>query len=309
MKLATDGSGLTVIVDDLSAVARGAKAAKAGELALLQRISATRSRTGIPITVSAGRANNPEFQTRAADTSPYWGGAMLSINGAACTSGFSMYASGDPSRRFTLSAAHCFDFLDGVPVSNGVGSAMGTSDFVHELYDRTAAYDLGVVRLGTSKSNQPYIYVGNNPADGVITVSGYRADGVPEGGNYCVHGITAVNCNLISDGQNMDCSGWPPEGRCVYTIEYHPKTPGTVTACKGDSGGPIYNWTNGGSSVLAAGIVSWGENSLGSFFAPVISEAWGANYYVSCQSGGGMSVVATAVNTISGLRVATPSTP
>ena len=178
---------------------------------------------------------------------------------------------------------------------------MGTSDFIHELYDhQDPAYDLGVVRLNSGSLNAPFIYVGDNPQDGVITVAGYASGGVPAGGNYCVHGATAINCELVSGGTHKDCVNWPPAGRCVYTIAFHSKDPNTIVTRDGDSGGPVYYWS--GSSVIAAGVASWGN---------LVTETWSPIFgaEVPCDYQGGISVVATAVNKISGLRVVTSSAP
>jgi Trypsin len=309
--IANDGSGLTVHAGDLPAAARGTKAPTSVESQLLGRIAVTHRRTGIPITVAAAPPGKPQFSSRLADSSPFWAGALIRMpqdpNGLYpfCTSGFSMYASGAPSTRFTLTAAHCPNFLDGVAITNGVGTPMGTSDFIHELYDhQDPAYDLGVVRLNSGLTNAPFIYVGDNPGDGVISVAGYASGGVPSGGNYCVHGATAINCELISGGTHKDCGNnpipWPPLGRCVYTIDFHSKHPNTIVICGGDSGGPVYYWS--GNAVIAAGIVSWGRPATNTW-SPILKED------VPCAYQGGISVVATAVNNISGLRVVTLTAP
>lgn len=120
-----------------------------------------------------------------------------------------------------LTAAHCADFTDGALVTDGAYEAMGSSDFIHELYDNnTAAYDLGVVRISSGFSNAPYIYMYEDSSAGAIAVKGYASGGIPSGGTYCAHGLSGpgVNCNLRSGGTIRQCTGWPPEGRCVYTI-------------------------------------------------------------------------------------------
>jgi hypothetical protein len=287
VELAVDGSGITVVAGDLPAVARGAKRATAAESTLLRRIAAVRS-AGVPVTLAAARPGTAQPDaTRHADTSPYWAGAVMNVGGHNCTSGFSMYASAIPSTRFTLTAAHCSSYSDGVQATNGAGARMGQSDFVGILY-WTHSYDLGVVRLDAGKSNAPRIYVGEASSEGHINVSGYASAGIPAGGHYCVHGMTGVNCNLRSGGQQWVCSLGP---RCVWTIAMNSWDGVNMTWCRGDSGGPIYYWTGGGT-VIASGVVSWSNHELG-----------------NCSLTGGASVVATAVGLVNGLRVVTTSAP
>jgi len=291
VELAVDGSGLTIAAGNLPAVARGARSATAAESRLLQRIAATRRLTGVPITVAAAPPPAEFDDTRHRDQDPFWAGAMISMQGSTCTSGFSMYAAAAPRTRFTLTAAHCPDFTDGVAIANGAGDAMGRSDFIHELYDNnTTAYDLGVVRLNPGLRNEPYIFVGEDSSAGRIPVSGYASAGIPSGGNYCVHGMREINCNLLSGATIGQCSDWPPEGRCVYTITMSTWDNDSLIWCRGDSGGPIYYWS--GNSVIASGVVSWSIHDRG-----------------DCSTYGGASVVATAVNSIAGLRVVTTSAP
>ncbi len=289
VELAIDGSGVTVAVGDLPAVVQGARVATAAESRLIERIAAARA-NGVAVTVSAARSGTAEFDaTRHADISPYWAGAQIRMLGGYCTSGFSMYATGDPSARFTLTAAHCPNFSDGVAITNGAYAAMGVSDFVHELYDNNAAaYDLGVVRLNPGKTNSPSIYVAEDSSAGRIPVAGYASGGIPAGGNYCVHGLSAggVNCYLRSGGTIRQCTGWPPAGRCVFTIAMVTNNSNYVIWCRGDSGGPVYYYS--GSSAIAAGVVSWSNHEAG-----------------DCSITGGVSVVSTAVNLIPGLRVLT----
>ncbi len=288
VELAVDGSGITVATTDLPAAVHGLRPASPTESRLISRIAETQHTTGVPVTIAASRPATPAFDvSRFADQSPYWAGAVMSR----CTSGFSMYASGSTSTRFTLTAAHCSNFTDGIRMDNGAGVRMGDTDFIHELYDHDGpSYDLGVVRLDAGLSNAPYIFMFDDHTEGAIAVLGYASGGIPANGNYCVHGTTAINCNLRSGGQIRRCTGWPPTVRCVYTIAMDSFDGVNRTWCRGDSGGPIYFWS--GSGVIAAGVVSWSNHELG-----------------DCSRTGGASAVATAVNLISGLRVVTTSAP
>ena len=205
-----------------------------------------------------------------------------------------MYASGSTSTRFTLTAAHCAEYTDDKPFTNGAGQPMGVSDFIHELYGPNAVYDLGVVRLSPGKTNAPSIFVYEDSGSGSIPVKGYAAGGIPANGGYCVHGLSpyGVHCNLLSGGQVRECMA----GHCFYSISMNSFQPaGALIWCEGDSGGPIYYYTSGG--VIAAGVVSWLYHDV-----PLNDGRW-------CGTAGGASVVSTAVNLIPGLRVVTTSTP
>jgi hypothetical protein len=288
VELAVDGSGITVAAADLPTAVRGTRPATPAESRLMQRIAATRTQKGVPVSVAAAHARTPQFYaTRHADTSPYWAGAAIKregeVNSYTCTSGFSMANGG---YRYTLTAAHCAGYFNGVQFNNGANARMGQSAYIDRFYGaRPISYDLGLISLDSGKTNAPYIYVGEDSSAGMIPVAGYASGGIQPNGNYCVHGMAAVNCNLWSGGTFRQCTF-----TCVYTIEMVPLNPNQLTFCQGDSGAPVYYWSGG--SVIAAGVVSWGDDAYG-----------------ACASVGGVSVVATAVNTIPGLRVVTTSAP
>jgi hypothetical protein len=291
VEISNDGSGLTVAASDLPAVVRGSRASSAAEARLLVRIADVRSRSGIPVTVADKRPGKPQFDaTIWDDRSPYWAGAYME----GCTSGFSMYASGAPSTRFTLTAAHCSSFTDGVEMRDGGGGTadiMGRTDFIHELFDVAPSYDLGVVRLNPGLTNQPSIYLRQDSEAGSIAVKGYASGGFIQG-NYCVHAVYSVNCNLWSTGTTRrDCDfDWVPFNRCIFTVDMFSLDQDADMWCSGDSGGPIYYWS--GAGVIATGVVSWSRHENG-----------------DCSLSGGASVVASAVNRINGLRVVTVSAP
>jgi hypothetical protein len=288
-----DGSGLTVRQDGLPAAAEGRSAPTPLQTELLGVIDATQARFGVPVSLAEGDTG---WQTtdRVNDGSPYWGGAQTEIFGGApgqeswhgCTDAFSMYATGDPSARFMLTAAHCAGYQDDAPSYNGDRTSfMGYTDFIHELYDVFPPYDLGVIRLNPDRSNQPVIY-GNNTGAIAHTVRG-MASGIPAGGRYCISAaVSTPHCNMVSGDQTWACPKNAP--RCWLVIVLQ-SVDGSVTNCHGDSGGPIYYWTSNG--IIAAGVQSVGyfthEEDL-------------------CSPTSGVSVVASAVSRIPGLAVLTP---
>ncbi|HEX8095805.1 trypsin-like serine protease [Jatrophihabitans sp.] len=269
IELATDGSGLRVKSGNLDR-------APAAVLAAVRHLSAT---TGVAI-ASASQVEAVHLASRDADTSPYYGGAVTVVGNLGCTDGFSMYATGSTAR-FMLTAAHCSNFLDGQAVYTGAGSYMGTTDFIHELYDQTPSYDMGVIRLSGGQSNDGRIY---NTDTNSVPIVGYAANGIPSGGNYCLSGaVSTPNCNLISGAQDFVSAGGP-RAWWVVTMTIKAGATGPIM-CKGDSGGPIY-YSNS-SGYIAAGIVSVGYGPTGS----------------TCFNAIGASVVASAINRINGLAL------
>lgn len=263
-----DGSGLTVHQDGLLEGAQGRSAPTQVQSRILDAVNAISARSDIPITLADRGPQRSVPATRTEDTSPYWGGAITkTTNTGPCTDSFSMYATGSPSTRFMLTAAHCSRFRDDQAVTNGVGTSMGATDFIHELFDVAPRYDLGVIRLKPGDSNQGRVYSTETVYNGFY-VKGL-ASGIPRGGQYCVSAaVSTPNCNLVSGDQVLTCANWIPFGRCIYYIEWTSST-GNIVYCNGDSGGPIYYWTSAG--IIAAGVVGFGYGQPGCFASGGIS--------------------------------------
>jgi hypothetical protein len=292
IELSAEGSGLTVSYKGLRTAAEAKATRTPAQSQILNAIAAVRSKTGVAITVQDAHipaAATRTWADRINDWSPFWGGAVTATGGGRCTDAFSMYATGAPAR-FMLTAAHCSGFLDGQVVTNGVGQRMGVTDFIHELFDDAPRYDLGVVRLDSGLGNQPRVYRNQTTADGLV-IKG-MSKGIPANATYCVSGAVGVpNCNLISGGQVLLCDQPrlpTPFNRCIYFISFG-STTGGATICSGDSGGPVY-FTNS-TGVIAAGVVSAGDPR---------ADDTGPCFHRTL-----ISVVASAVGRISGLRVVT----
>ncbi len=280
----TDGSGLTVRHAGLRSAAQHRATATPEQARLLDAITTVSTKTGVPVDTADSTGPKARGLSRASDYSPYWAGAVTHTTHGYCTSGFSMYATGAPTR-FMMTAAHCSGWLDGVNVTNGTGQAMGHTAFIHQLFDTEPRYDLGVIQLNSGLTNGPFMYLSDTTDVPVASV----ANSVPKGGNYCnSSAVSTPNCNIISGDQRVVCGSQVdppiPFGRCVTYVTFTSKT-GGVTLCEGDSGGPIYYWS--GSAIIAAGVNGYGVGGG------------------LCFANGGMSVVASAVNraNISGLRV------
>lgn len=275
-----DGSGLTVRQDGLPAAAQGRSAPAPVHAKILDAVDALTARIGVPVTLADG---GPRLvpALRSDDRSPFWGGALTRWAHGSCTDAFSMYATGSPSTRFMLTAAHCTNFEDNRTVTQGRGFRMGNTDFIHELFDFAPRYDLGVIRLDSNFFNSAAVY-SNESTSNPFLVRG-MASGIPAGGRYCVSAVVSTpNCNLVSGDQFLSCQSWIPFNRCIYYIFWSSAT-GANVYCRGDSGGPIYYWTSTG--IIAAGVVGGGFGSE------------------RCFNGGGISVVSSATNRIPGLAV------
>jgi len=297
--LHTDGSGITVSAKSLPAAASGRVTPTRAHVELLRAIGTVRAKTGVPVAVEDLVAPMRP-QTRRADYSPYWGGAITRAGTTAfygrCTSGFSAYATGDPSIRHMLTAGHCSLFNDGVQVSNGAGFEsyyrMGRTEFVAAMY--RAGYDSGTIHLDSGKLNEPKVYndyTGSNPYE----VFGYASFGIPAGGHYCVSGaFSAPRCNLRSGEQVRTCWWDGTVGRefCASYIRMI-STDGSLIWCHGDSGGPIYYWDYYFTGIYAAGMVGTGDG----YFPGAGRDG------SDCALTGGASVVVTAMNSIPGLMI------
>lgn len=286
--VATEGTGLTVHYTGLPAAEADPSRAMPKQLELLAAIKSIEVHHGVPVDI-ADAAPMPQPLSREADYSPYWGGAQTWSAGARrCTSGFSMYATGAPTR-FMSTVAHCTEFRDGVEIFSGNGARMGRTALIHQLFDFEPRYDLGAIQLDSGKTNSPIIYL-----DSGYVVVGGMASGIPAGGNYCVSGSSdgvAANCRLLSGAQAVYCGiqyrPTIPFGRCIYVIRWFTTVENQVVACFGDSGGPVYYWS--GSRIIASGMISGGLDAG------------------NCHTRGTMSVVSSAVNrsNINGLRLLT----
>jgi hypothetical protein len=287
--VAEDGSGLTVEYPSA-----GSGLAASARARIAARIQTVESASGVPIRQTEGERVVVPTDARDADTSPFAGGAGTRVQYQTgsphydCTDGFSMYATGS-SARFMLTAAHCTGFTDGFLGYTFAGAYIGVTDFNQELFWTGSGYDLAVIRLASSVSNEAKIWKTDTTK---WSIGGYASGGILQGATYCISGTVGVpNCNLFSGAQVRLCPGdisnWP---RCTWFIHFT-STAGDIV-CFGDSGAPIY-FTNPSGQKIAAGI-----QSLGAWPTPPAPGD-------TCMPQAYISVVASAVNNVNGLRVLT----
>lgn len=167
-----------------------------------------------------------------------------------CTAGFNVV---DPStgRTYVTTAAHCF--APGSVVMHSLrytGQRVGVVG-AHAGYGTVA--DTELISAGSGNLRNTVVIDGTRRA----AVRGYRPT-TPVGTAVCKSGIaTGETCgNVVRNSSVTVC--YPGDG-CLHDQEqtYNPRI--ARTASFGDSGGPVYTYTNGG--VVAAGAVSGFEES------------------------------------------------
>ncbi|MFC8825948.1 hypothetical protein ACFT9I_11395 [Streptomyces sp. NPDC057137] len=221
---AVDGSGITVLADDLGAADTyfGAR------------------RSAIPVEVKQGSAVKP--MSREDDSAPYYAGAALngSIGGPSyCTSGIPAVSTWD-GRQWLVTAGHCYNVNDVVRTNGGrvVGS----------VWAKLPEWDAAFIEAPTNRR----------------TWDGYDATGYSRYLNgvgstvnndwTCQLGYnTKVMCNLkvINHEQFYTLSGTTTQIKGVYALQQD----GVDAVTPGDSGGPVVTINNPDSRQMN-GIVS-----------------------------------------------------
>ncbi|MDR1294043.1 MAG: trypsin-like serine protease, partial [Bifidobacteriaceae bacterium] len=229
----------------------------------------------------------PTMASRTTDTNNFRGGTRYHAAGYGnCTMGFGAKIG---SAYAILTAAHCSGYLEGMAAYGPASStSIGVVDYVLEMNDTAPPYDLGVVVLNSGITSTPYVYA--NPRANV-TVKGYATGGIVMEATYCSSGNHSLGkCNLLSKYQEFACDPESNPYECFYAIVVE-STDSNYVTCQGDSGGPVYYHHNGLAStdVTAAGIISYAYVYPGQ----------------TCGTTGGISVVASAIQSVPSLQIPT----
>ncbi|MEN3612982.1 chymotrypsin family serine protease [Plantactinospora sp. ZYX-F-223] len=185
-----------------------------------------------------------EFTTRGADTTPYWGGALI-VNGGACTSGFGVRGN-NGAARYLLTAAHCGQGQ----WRTGAGTVIGNT-----LTNTTVEYDgmLILTDAGTAVYEGPSFATGDTNTGRHINAASTNQVGnlVCTGGSFsgtaCGWTVRALNQTLTPEGG--------PTIRGLVRAEAANRVAGVGN---GDSGGPVY--VQSGNAGTARGIISLRSN-------------------------------------------------
>ena len=277
VRLENDGSGFIVMYPGLDGNSN--YGASEAVLAAIETVL----NLGVAVRQEKAPEGGGAFLSRAADSSPYWGGARILMPKApgtvvVCSSGFGMNA-GYPYQ-YMITAAHCADYLDNATINNGAGSYMGYTDYIHELHDLNL-YDLGLIRLPAGAVSTKYIYADtpSPPSFASRTVVGVTSGfllGIRA--NYCTSGqVSGMKCNIYVNHQDLHCV----DGHCLYAVHFDDGYTSQPAACSGDSGGPIYMHPFGLSdpSIYATGIISIGAGYKDS--SNCYSEGWAPSVIVA----------------------------
>ena len=241
---AVDGSALEVTVTAATAAAGPAAVARA-------RTASTRLHLAVPLRLSAGPA--PRKMSRYSDTPPFWGGAAISSNGLACTSGFPVIKRGlfgVETTRGLLTALHCGSDVfrtgggqtvvgHGAPVARGSAAWTLDSQFV----------DTG---KGSSKA-APYIYDGGSgTGEFSKPVVGQIATYV--GTWVCTSGAsTGTHCNTKVIQTNAYIPYPDNPGENVWPVAVGQEQSWSAAVGPGDSGAPVFSLSRDPNKVLAVG--------------------------------------------------------
>lgn len=198
--------------------------------------------------------------SRTSDSSPYSGGAYIFTPTTYCSSGFNVQSK-TSGATYALTAQHCFhDYYvkksSDVPVYNGYSQGyarqVGTWQSTGGYNDLN--YDAALFRP-TPTSTIPYIYIGSPASDSTLKIS--SVFNPVQGQTVCTDGArSGEHCNIVVDQIYYTWTGSYDDGasfKFTNMIYGHQANSG-IAVSSGDSGGPVYDYQNGGYA--AVGIIS-----------------------------------------------------
>ena len=194
--------------------------------------------------------NRPSPTTRSADSPPWWGGDVIS----GCTSGFSVTQRSN-GHQGVLTAGHCFS--NGAAVYNG-GRFMG---YVTWRVYGGGSYDAEFIDTAASSGGSgAVVYTGGLNDWATAQVTSFL-NALP-GDQVCTDGsVNFQNCNANVVESNL-CVQYV-DGQTVCGLDGAQSTNGSWIVQKGDSGGPVYWYSNPGAGyITAVGTIS-GESGTG----------------------------------------------
>ncbi|MTD15439.1 hypothetical protein GIS00_15990 [Nakamurella sp. YIM 132087] len=184
--------------------------------------------------------------SRTADTSPYYGGSLISPSG--CSTGFSVRST-QTSSYYQTTAWHCIP-SNNHTVNTGAGAPLGT------VSSEDGYTDSSYIKVRSGASSAPRIFDGAYPngtqSKLVVGMS------LPNAGDrLCLSGAKSyARCN----GQLGTGRTWTlpkPTGETTTASgSLISSFDGTWLIARGDSGGPVFRNTNGNTQALAYGTIS-----------------------------------------------------
>ncbi|MFG1681853.1 S1 family peptidase [Nonomuraea sp. NPDC049269] len=207
----------------------------------LQRPSGTTA----PITLERGEEFSPTW-SRQDDVPSYYAGGRTwnQQSGAGCSSGFAVRDKyGTPG---FLTAAHCGNVWDQFYDGGGVGNP---ANYMGELSWRVAKRDAAIV-LGDATAN---VFDGSNTASTSNKVVALWKAYV---GNFVCNSGATLGENCLIKVTETGWSGTYTNGQYVKHMVRAKSVVGGCATAAGDSGGPVYSYTNWFDEVAAQGITS-----------------------------------------------------
>ncbi|MFE6865018.1 hypothetical protein ACFVFS_00510 [Kitasatospora sp. NPDC057692] len=229
-----DGNSLTVGVEATSASARSGDLQSLGD-ALPEDLT-----HGIPVTL-VPEEGSTTLADREGDNSPYFGGSLIKVpGGALCSSAFGAKPQG-ADNYLLLTAEHCGKRGD--TIRTGKSSVIGT------VSSANGRHDVALIDVPRSSS---YVYAKGPVGAKVETLKVYGYVGAFKNQLLCADGALM---GQVCDGKVVR-TDWVLElGGTVREVYEIDQKAGRNMAGKGDSGGPVFQYTPGGD-VYAAGIIS-----------------------------------------------------
>jgi hypothetical protein len=191
------------------------------------------------------------------DTSPFWGGAAIHSSSGTCTSGFSVRRTGETKNKL-LTAAHCG--ANGTVFSTG--DAGHTNNLtVGTMRNRNVFQDVGLLDPPAGASSDGHIYTGSfGSSTAPFTSSAF----MPVGGSQAnfvgnlVYGSGALSGKVgtltvkaVNVAADLDEGGATPVH--AFPLVYAQRSDLTNGVGNGDSGGPLFSFSDDLTHVIAKG--------------------------------------------------------
>lgn len=191
-------------------------------------------------------ANLPvSYATRLKDSSPWNGGDRVSDNYYLCTTGFGVHNS---SRKFQLTAGHCF--TKGETIFNG-GHKIG---YVSRRTRANGGLDTELINTKPHGGSSHLIWIGGVKNPDVAVVSGKATS--PVGYQVCQSGSYSGQVCRLSIENSHTCVVFDGGVKTCHLVKVK-QLDGKTAGRGGDSGGPVYRYSNG---LKATGTVVGGNN-------------------------------------------------
>jgi hypothetical protein len=226
---------------------------------------------GVPVQVTVAPA--PTETGRQNDIAPWWAGGRTTSNGG-CSAGFGVVRRiGATSTPYLLSAAHCAN--PGAQVSNGVAAPGNT--VIGTVRDFLPGFDSELVQVDPAMGVRPAVFKGAWDAGDFISpvnTTGVNVKGLlmfvctsgASTGQNCLLNINNTDVRIL----NVDLSitllrlQWTTNLVTAKPLFFRAAFLG-VAVGKGDSGGPVIQYTAGGGAravgtmVAGSGVVPCGD--------------------------------------------------